>query len=285
MSADVNILSSVTNYLMGTNPFRDGLKGMCGDVHNLRAAGKLHHQTASCSVCSELWGCSKQPHNNTYGVRELQILLNTKSEKTNNSNDGNNYVSYCYDYNNNDNNNCVSNFVRSLSMCIPNFLIKISKKDIDNISNLISAGTVDYTDGVDVRLACKQSALKSEAYEMGKVHRDIDGIYGLGMNNGTENEKPAVILGSARVCTYKPHTSVNRVCEVSGAEWGGDKCGNQHGFLTKATQTVSNALFRVRWASIRLSVLMRLKRIYIALKTILDGSSTIPRLQGVGFMG
>lgn len=242
MSADVNILSSVTNYLMGES--RDGLKGMCGDVHNLRAAGKLHHQTASCSVCSELWGCLKQPHNNTYGVRELQILLNTKSEKTNNnSNDGNNYVSYCYDYNNNDNNNCVSNFVRSLSMCIPFFNLFKENKEI---------------------------------------YRDI---YGLGMNNGTENEKTAVILGSARVCTYKPHTSVNRVCEVSGAEWGGDKCGNQYGFLTKATQTVSNALFRVRWASIRLSVLMRLKRIFIALKTILDSSSTTPRLQGVGFMG
>lgn len=241
MSADVNILSSVTNHLMGES--RDGLKGMCGDVHNLRAAGKLHHQTASCSVCSELWGCSKQPHNNTYGVRELQILLNTKSEKTNNSNDGNNYVSYCYDYNNNDNNNCVSNFVRSLSMCIPFFNLFKENKEI---------------------------------------YRDI---YGLGMNNGTENEKPTVILGSARVCTYKPHTSVNRVCEVSGAEWGGDKCGNQYGFLTKATQTVSNALFRVRWASIRLSVLMLLERIFIALKTILGSSSTCLRLQGVGFMG
>lgn len=274
----MNILGSVTNSLMGSN--REGLRNVCGDVCVSRAMGELHHQTASCSVCSELWGCSKQPHNNTYGVRELQIPSKHKEAKTNNNNnDDDNYVSYC-NYNSNDNNNCVSNFVRVLSMCIPNFLIKISKKDIDNISNLISAGTVDYTDGVGVRLACKQSALKSEAYEMGKVHRDIDGIYGLGMNNGTENEKPAVILGSARACTYKPHTSVNRVCEVSGAEWGGDKCEYPYGFLTKATQTVSNALFRVRWANIRLSVLMLLKRIYIALKTILDGSSTIPRLQG-----
>ena len=244
MNTNVNILSSVTNPLMGES--REGLKGMCGDVHTLRAAGKLHHQTASCSVCSELWGCSKQPHNNTYGVRELQILLNKKTKKTNNNNnDDDNYVSYC-NYNSNDNNNCVSNFVRSLSMCIPFFnLFKETYRDIDIVSN----------------------------------------VYGLGMNNGTENEKPAVILGSARVCTYKPHTSVNRVCEVSGAEWGGDKCGISNGFVTKATQTVSNALFRVRWTNILLSVLMRLKRIYIALKTIMDGSSTMPRLQGVGFMG
>ena len=241
MNTNVNILGSVSNPLMGES--REGLKGVCGDVHNLRAAGKLHHQTASCSVCSELWGCSKQPHNNTYGVRELQILLNTKSEKTNNNNnDDDNYVSYC-NYNSNDNNNCVSNFVRSLSMCIPFFNLFKENKEI---------------------------------------YRDI---YGLGMNNGTENEKPTVILDSARVCTYKPHTSVNRVCEVSGAERGGDKCGILLGFLTKATQAVSNALFRVRWASICLSVLMLLERTYIALRAILDGSSTMPRLQGVGFMG
>ena len=204
MNTYVNILSSVTNPLMGAS--REGLKGTCGDVRTLRVAGKPHHQTASCSVCSELWGCSKQSHNNTYGVRGLQILLNTKPKKTNNSNDDcNNYVSCCYYNNDYDNNHCVNNVVRSLSMCIPFFNLFKENKEI---------------------------------------YRNI---YGLGMNNGTENEKPAVILGSARVCTYKPHTSVNRVCEVSGTERGGDKCGISNGFITKATQAVSNALFRVRW--------------------------------------
>lgn len=42
-----------------------------------------------------------------------------------------------------------------------NASINILNEGIKNIS----AGTVDYTEGVDVRLACKQSTLKSEAYK------------------------------------------------------------------------------------------------------------------------